>query len=72
MKNVFYFILKSFFWSQDIQIFVFPFSSIFPTFKINLKVDDVSNCLNKNLKTCTVLYLQKERESDIEGQLIQY
>ena len=72
MKNVFYFILKSFFWSQDIQIFVFPFSSIFPTFKINLKVDDVSNCLNKNLKTCIVLYLQKERESDIEGQLIQY
>ena len=72
MKNVFYFILKSFFWSQDIQIFVFPFSSIFPTFNLNLKVDDVSNCLNKNLKTCIVLYLQKERESDIEGQLIQY
>ena len=72
MKNVFYFILKSFFWSQDIQIFVFLFSSIFPPFKINLKVDDVSNCLNKNLKTCIVLYLQKERESDIEGQLIQY
>ena len=72
MKNVFYFVLKSFFWSQDIQIFVFLFSSIFPPFKINLKVDDVSNCLNKNLKTCIVLYLQKERESDIEGQLIQY
>ena len=72
MKNVFYFVLKSFFWSQDIQIFVFLFSSIFPPFKINLKVDDVSNCLNRNLKTCIVLYLQKERESDIEGQLIQY
>ena len=50
---------KSSFHYQDIQIFVFPSSSLFLPFshcfrgcsKINLKVYDVINCLNKNLIT---------------------
>ena len=48
---------KSSFCSQDIQIFVFPYSPFFLTVghcfrgwsKINLKVYDVINCLNENL-----------------------
>ena len=65
---------KSFFHSQDIQIFVFL---SFPLFlpdghcfrgwsKINLKVYDVINCLNKNLITHFVWYLDKEKRYDIE------
>ena len=50
--------LKSSFRSVDIQVFVFPSSSLFlpvshcfrGCLKINLKVHDVINCLNKNLK----------------------
>ena len=66
--------LKSSFHSQDIQFFVFL---SFPLFlpvghcfrgwsKINLKVYDVINCLNKNLITYFVWYLEKEIRCDIE------
>ena len=51
--------------------------SIFPSFppvshcfkgwsKINLKVYDVINCLNQNLITCFVWYLEKEKRYEIE------
>ena len=66
--------LKSYFHSQDIQIFVFPTSTqFFPVshclegwFKVNVKVYDVSNWLNKNLITHFVWYLKKEKRYDIE------
>ena len=56
-KICFLFHLKSSFHCQDIQIFVFPSSTLLlPVshwlkgwWKINLKVYDLSNCLNKNL-----------------------
>ena len=59
MKNGFYFIEKSSFRSQDIQIFVFLSSPCFPPVshcfrelsKLNHKVYDVINCLNDNLIT---------------------
>ena len=35
-------------------------------FKINLKVYDIINCLNKNLITHFVWYLEKEKRYDIE------
>ena len=74
MKNVFLFHLKSSFHSGDIQIFVFlsshlflPVSHIFSGwFKKNLKVYDVIKCLNKNLITHFVLYLETEVRWDIE------
>ena len=58
-KKCFLFNLKSSFCFRDVQIFVFPTSpQFFPVshwlrgrFKINLKVYDVSICLNKNLIT---------------------
>ena len=60
--------------SWDIQIFVFLSALIFlpvshcvrGCLKINLKVYDVINCLNKNLITHCVWYLGKEKRSDIE------
>ena len=60
--------------SWDIQIFVFLSALIFLSvsycvrgcLKINLKVYDVINCLNKNLITDCVWYLGKEKRSDIE------
>ena len=60
--------------SWDIQIFVFLSALIFLSvsycvrgcLKINLKVYDVINCLNKNLITHCVWYLGKEKRSDIE------
>ena len=60
--------------SWDIQIFVFLSALIFLSvshcvrgcMKINLKVYDVINCLNKNLITHCVWYLGKEKRSDIE------
>ena len=66
--------LKSYFRSEDIQIFVF---SAFPLFfpvshcfrgwiKRNLKVYDVINCPNENLITHFVWYLEKEIRCDIE------
>ena len=73
MKNVLYFIYKALF---DLETFKF-FYSFFPSFspvshcfrgwsKINLKVCDVINCLNKMLITHFVWYLEKERRYDIE------
>ena len=74
LKNVFLFHLKNPFCSRDIQIFIFP---SFPLFlpvshcfrvwsKINPKVYDIINCLNKNLMTHFVWYLGKEKRYDIE------
>ena len=70
----FLFHLKSSFRSQDIQIFVFPSSPLFLPVshcfrawsKINLKVYDNINCLNKNLITHLVWYMEKEKKYDIE------
>ena len=63
------FCLKSSFRSRDIQFFVFLSSPLFlPVshcfrgwWKINLKVCDIINCLNKNLITHFVWYLKKEK-----------
>ena len=71
MKNAFYI---SSFRSWDIQFFVFlsshlflPVSHCFRVWsKINLKVCDVINCLNKNLITHFVWYLVKEKRNDTE------
>ena len=57
-KMFFLFHLKSFFRSQDIQVFVFPSSPLFLRVshcfrawsKINLQVYNVISCLNMNLK----------------------
>ena len=57
MKNAFYFIQKTL-RSWDIQFFVFLF--------LNLKVNDVINCLNKNSITHFVWYPEKEKRYDIE------
>ena len=74
MKDVFH--LKSSFRSRDIQVLVFPSSPLFlflwfpfHCFRawsmINVKVYDVINCLNKNLITHFVWYLEKEIRCDI-------
>ena len=73
-EKCFLFHLKSSFRSRDIQIFVFPSSPLFLPVshcfrawsKINLKVYDVINCLNKNLIIHLVWYLEKEKRCDIE------
>ena len=60
--------------SGDIQIFVFPSSPLFlPVshcfrgwWKIDLKVCDVINCLNKNSITHFVWYRKKYKRYDIE------
>ena len=64
---------KSSFLSWDIQIFVFLSTSLFSLVihcfrgwsRTNLKVYDVTNCLNKNL-TLLVWFLEKEKKHDIE------
>ena len=83
-KNVekcFLFDLKSSFHSRGIQIFVFPSSPLFFTVshcfrrgsKINLKVYEVIHCLNKNLITDFVLYLEKGKRYATETfQFIEY
>ena len=68
------FLLKSSFRSQDIQIFVFSSSPLFfPVshcfrgwFNKNFKVYEVIICLNKNLITRFVWYLEKEIRCGIE------
>ena len=73
-EKCFLFHLQSFFRSRDIQIFVFLFLLLFLPVghcfrgwsKINLKVYDVINCLNKNSITHFVWYLEKEKRYDIE------
>ena len=73
-EKCFSFHLKSSFRSWDIQFFVFL---SFPLFlpvghcfrgwsKINLKVYDVINCLNKNSITRFVWYLEKEKRYGIK------
>ena len=62
-EKCFLFHLKSSFRSRDIQIFVFPSSPLFLPVshcfrdwsKINLKVYDVINCLNKNLYHVSII-----------------
>ena len=74
-EKCFLFYLKSSFRSRDIQIFVFPSFRLFlPVIhcfrswsKINLKVYDIINCLNKDLITHFVWYLGKEKRYDIEN-----
>ena len=68
------FYLKSSFRSRDIQFFVFLSSPLFlPVshcfrgwWKINLKVCDIINCLNKNLITHLVWYLKKEKSMTLK------
>ena len=77
MKDVFYFTQKAFFCSWVIQIFVFPSSPFFLLVshcfrtwsKINIKGYDVINCLNKNLITHFVWYLEKEKRYDTDRVL---
>ena len=72
-KKFFLFHLTGSFFSRYIQIFVFPSSPLFLSVshffkrwsKINLKVYNVINCLNKNLIRDFVWY-QKEERYDIE------
>ena len=74
LQKLFSFHLKSSFGSLDIQMFVFwPSPLFFPVShcfrgwsKKNLKIYDVINCLNKNLITHFVWYLEKEITCDIE------
>ena len=74
MKNVFFISSKKpFLFSKysDFCISVFPsFSPVSHSFrgwsKINLKVYDIINCLNKILITYFVWYLGKEKRYDIE------
>ena len=73
-EKCFLFHWKSSFHTQDIKIFVFSSSPLF--FPVshclrgwsrkNLKIYDVINCLNKNLITHFVWYLEKEIRCDIE------
>ena len=71
-EKCFLFHLKSSFCSRDIFC-ITNFPSIFPAshwlrgwFKINLKVYEVSICLNKNLITHFVSYLENEKRYEIE------
>ena len=75
IKNAFYFIEKPL---SVLEIFVFPSSPLFLPVdhcfswwsKINLKVYDVINCLNKNFITRFDWYLEKEKRHDIETLFI--
>ena len=77
-EKCFLFHQKSSFSTQDIQSFVF--SSSLPFFPVthclrgwskkNLKIYDIINCLNKNLITHFVWYLEKEMRCDIETLFI--
>ena len=72
--KMFLFHLKSYFCSQDVQIFVFlsfplflPVSYCFRGWsKINLKVYDIINFLNQKIITHFVWYLEKDKRCDIE------
>ena len=74
LQKLFLFHLKSSFGSWDIQIFVFwPSPLFFPVShcfrgrsKKNLKVYVIINCLNNNLITHFVWYLEKGKTCDIE------
>ena len=68
MKNDFYFTEKPF-RSRDIQIFVFSSLHLFlpvshclrGCLKINLKVYDIINCINKNLTTILFDILRRKK-----------
>ena len=72
--KMFLFHLNSSFRSRHILIFVLPSSSLFLPVshcirgwsKISLQVYDIINCLNKNLITHFVWYLEKEKRYDIK------
>ena len=73
MKNVFYFTLKALSFSRYSNFCVFVLPSFFPVshcfkgwFKKNFKIDDVIICVNKNLITHFVRYVEKETRFDIE------
>ena len=74
LLKCFLFHLKRSFHSWNIQIFVFLSSHIFLSIdhcfreriEINLKVFDVISCLNKNLITHFIWYLEKGKRYDIE------
>ena len=73
MKNAFYFIYKTLFILEVLNFCISIFPSFFPVgqcfrgwSKIHLKVYDIINCLNKNLLTHFVWYLEKEKRYDIE------
>ena len=76
MKNAFW---KSSFCSRNIQFFVFPFF-FFPVgnrfrrwSKINLKVHDIINCLNKNLITFCLISWEVKKSLTLKlSQLIDY
>ena len=73
-ERSFLFHLKSYFRYWDIQIFVFPPSPLFLPVshclrtwsKINHKVYDVINCLNKNLITHFVGYLKMKKSMTLK------
>ena len=74
MKNAFLFHQKSSFRSWDNQTFIFPSFLLFLPIghcfrgwsKINRKVYDAIDCLNKNSITHFVWYLEKEKRYDTE------
>ena len=74
IKEVFFISSKKLFSFSRYLFFVFPPSPLFLPVsycfrawsKINLKVYDVINCLNKNLITHLVWYFEKEKRYDIE------
>ena len=74
MKNVFYFIFKALFILEIFKFLYFrlPLFFALPAIALEgdsrkiLKVYDVIICLNKNLITCFVWYLEKEIRCDIE------
>ena len=64
---------KLFLFLRYLNFYIFVFPSFFPVShcfrgwsKKNLKIYDVINCLNKNLITHFVWYLEKETRCDIE------
>ena len=71
MKNAFHFIWKALFVLDFCISFLPSFFTCWPLlqrmiFKINLKVNDAINCLNKSTKTNFVWYLEKKKSYDIE------
>ena len=74
LENIIFVSSKKLFSFLRYSNFVFPFSPLFLPVslcfrawsKINLKVYDVINCLNKNLITHFVWYLEKEKSYDVE------
>ena len=73
MKNAFYFIWKALFILEILKFLYFCLSLFVPVghcfigwSKINLKVYDVVNCLNKSLITYFIWYLEKKKRYGIE------